>query len=658
MSVSLLLNRYTVIGVLQEDAYVSVIRAFDTATNYEVAIKLLSVARVPDPGAYRAIEEAFIRESEVGACTNGHPNIVAIYDRARDANHTLCLVAEYIVGGALPYSLRNGPLPLPRAVAISADIARGLQAAQQAGIVHTALTPVSIYLMPDGSAKVGDFGDAQIDNRPVPPLPTTDLAYRARYRSPEQVTGGSVTPQVDQFSLGVILFEMLFAAPYLTHDHAALNAMLASPPPPVAMLIERLTAAAPEARYPAMDAALTAILRVQESLGASVLLPNIAQLPPQPPPPVLTAARPVRRRAILARVASGIGIGAVGGVGAYLVRRRGERAISQTATPLPAGAAAPVFLLTTPQPVAAAIAPVIDTPVALPTTPLPVATAITPTILPSAPPPPVMATATAVTLPTDPPPVITATPIAPPTMPPPVVTATPVAPTATMPPPPTQTVAPVRTFPPQPMLAANAAVADMTDAGQWLIVSTPNVTAMLKNGTYTVQVAKKADGKGAIAWGDWVPKTIKLTPQFHTEVTMKLTGMPQTTAGGILFNFNYVPSDRRNEQQFLLFLARGDGRYALFQQFPGGSDQFKARLDYANAFPVKVDPDAPIVVSVEVRGKQLACAVNGQRVLALETPAEVATFSAVALAAQIQEGSTLPEISATFSNLRYESITP
>ena len=654
MSVSLLLNRYTVVGVLQEDAYVSVVHAFDTTMNHDVAIKLLSVTRVPDPGAYRAIEEAFVRESEVGRRTSGRPNIVVIYDRARDASYTLCLVVEYVAGGALPYFLRNGPLLLPQAIAISADIARGLQTAHRAGVVHTALTPVSIYLMPDGNAKVGDFGDAQIDNLPAPPSPATDLAYRARYRSPEQTTGGSVAAQVDQFSLGVILFEMLFAAPYPTHDHAALNAMLASQPPPVAMLIERLTAAAAETRYPSMHEALTAILRVQESLGASMPLPNIAQSPPSVP----NAARPVRRRAILTRIASVIGVGAAGGVGAYFVRRRGARAISPIATSLPAITAKPAVLLTTTQPVAAAITPVIDMPVALPTTPPPVATAIMPIILPSAPPPPVMVTATAVAIPTNPPAAIRAMPIAPPTMPPPVVTATPVAPTATMPPPPTQTVAPVRTFPPQPMLAANAATADMTDAGQWLIVSTPNVTTMLKDGTYTVQVAKKANGKGAIAWGDWVPKTIKLTPQFHTEVTMKLMGMPQTTAGGILFNFNYVPSDHRNEQQFLLFLARGDGRYALFQQFPGGSDQFKARLDYANAFPVKVDPDAPIVVSVEVRGKQLACAVNGQRVLALETPAEVATFSAVALAAQIQEGSTLPEISATFSNLRYESIVP
>src|SRR4051812_34627238 len=105
MATSLLLNHYQVAGVLFEDAYLSVVHAFDTQTNREVTIKILSAARVPDPALYQALEGRLTRESEVGARTGGHPNLVAVYDFAGDATQTLYLVLEYLPGGTLGYRI-------------------------------------------------------------------------------------------------------------------------------------------------------------------------------------------------------------------------------------------------------------------------------------------------------------------------------------------------------------------------------------------------------------------------------------------------------------------------------------------------------------------------------------------------------------------------
>jgi hypothetical protein len=195
----------------------------------------------------------------------------------------------------------------------------------------------------------------------------------------------------------------------------------------------------------------------------------------------------------------------------------------------------------------------------------------------------------------------------------------------------------------------------MSDQGQWLIAETPTIVTRLKDNTYAVQVFKKPNGKGTIAWGDWVPKNVKLVPKFNTEVAMKLLGPAPTTAGGILFNFNYI--SEREKQQFLLFLIRGDGRYALFQQSLGGEDHFQARVDFSNTVPLKLDDNAPILAGVEVRGDQLACYVNRQQMLKIPLPTEVADFSALALAAQVQDTSPQQDISIVFSNLRYEPIT-
>src|SRR4051812_9506780 len=121
MAASLLLNRYQVVGVLYEDAYISVVHAFDTQANRDLTIKILSAARVPDPGLYAALEGRMTRESEVGARTGGHPNLVAVYDFAGDATQTLYLVLEYLPGGTLAYRIQAGPLSVPEALAISAD---------------------------------------------------------------------------------------------------------------------------------------------------------------------------------------------------------------------------------------------------------------------------------------------------------------------------------------------------------------------------------------------------------------------------------------------------------------------------------------------------------------------------------------------------------
>lgn len=193
-----------------------------------VAIKVL--ADEADPAARRRLIEEAAKARRVE-----HVNVVRVLDRGRTRNGEDYLVFEYVQGGSLEDRLRNaGPTPPADAARLVAQVARGVQAAHSAGLVHCDLKPANIMLTPDGTPKVADFGvavrsdlppnasapggepirraDAPADDESIKrtsagPRPIGNLAFI----SPEQYRcePGSLAPPSDVYSLGGILFYLL-----------------------------------------------------------------------------------------------------------------------------------------------------------------------------------------------------------------------------------------------------------------------------------------------------------------------------------------------------------------------------------------------------------------------------------------------------------------
>lgn len=424
----LLLDRYRVGGMLGEGGLGTVVMAFDTRLKRRVAIKTLKRSLYSaDPDQFRKLEERFTREAEAGSRMGSHPNLVTVHDFVSDADKTLHLILEYVAGGTLSGRIKGGIVPLDDALRLTAEAARGLQAAHDAGLVHRDIKPANIFIAGDGRAQIGDFGIAQIDDVSGRTQTTAGHPGTPVYMSPEQATTtGYVSPATDQYSLGLVLFEMLTGRVYRRLRKQEAAALLAAQPPPVVALIERMLAADPDDRYPAMRDLAAAITAIERTRAAEVETPYHAPANSPPPgapvaptdattrintdrrtPASLPPVPPVAGRAVLpARIdhppsrlsrrafltsLSGLTAAGVAGGAFFLLRDTGGNRPSATAPPPLTSAGAPGGAAPTPTTAATPVSATTTAPAALATaTVAPNATATAtlppPTIAPTAPP--------------------------------------------------------------------------------------------------------------------------------------------------------------------------------------------------------------------------------------------------------------------------------
>jgi len=358
---AMLLDRYRVEGMLGEGGLGTVVKAFDTRLKRSVAVKTLKRSlAVADVELFRAVEERFTREAEAGSRMGVHPHIVTVYDLIIDEDRTQYLILEFIAGGTLAERIAAGRLSLPETLTIATDSATGLQSAHEVGIVHRDVKPSNIFLTATRHAKVGDFGIAQIDaisarTRTVTGHPGTPL-----YMSPEQAQStGYVRAESDQYSLGLVLFEMLTGEAYKRLRKSQVEGHLATFAPVVRDTFERMTASNPENRYASMGEVVEAIEAIRSDLtkplpvtkarsdeeeNATILAGqvtaratppiNLMPAPPIAPPPAYpaTPARHYSRRAILLGAGSLI-VGAGGIGGAFAATHQGQSIPLSTATP-------------------------------------------------------------------------------------------------------------------------------------------------------------------------------------------------------------------------------------------------------------------------------------------------------------------------------------
>src|SRR5262245_31277708 len=198
-------------------------RARDTRLDRDVALKMLPDGSATDEESLRRFE----RETRAVAALN-HPNILAIHDTGMHRAVPYA-VTELLQGETLAERLRSGPLAAPRATEIASQIAEGLAAAHERGVIHRDIKPDNIFLTNDGRAKILDFGIARIEN---PALRTGKLGRSsgvssssfvvgtAGYISPEQVRGRRADARSDLFALGAVYFEMLTGRRAFLRDSA------------------------------------------------------------------------------------------------------------------------------------------------------------------------------------------------------------------------------------------------------------------------------------------------------------------------------------------------------------------------------------------------------------------------------------------------------
>jgi serine/threonine protein kinase/tetratricopeptide (TPR) repeat protein len=199
---------YSILGPLGSGGMGEVYRARDLNLDREVALKILS----PDMAGKDNLRR-FEQEARAASALN-HPNIITIYEIGHQGDVSY-IAMEIVHGGSLRDLMNLGQVPLAEGLRIASKVADGLAAAHERGIVHRDLKPENLMISRDGFVKVLDFGLAKLtmptraDGPTVPQTTAGVVMGTVSYMSPEQARGRPVDCRSDQFSLGIILYEML-----------------------------------------------------------------------------------------------------------------------------------------------------------------------------------------------------------------------------------------------------------------------------------------------------------------------------------------------------------------------------------------------------------------------------------------------------------------
>jgi len=192
------LGRYQLEALVASEESGELYRAWDTRLNRPVALKIVASALAQDaPRLARFFEEA----QTTGLIA--HPNLASVFAVGADCGRPF-VVSELLQGESLRARLRGRRLAPQTAMSYALEIAHGLIAAHEVGVVFRGLTPAQVFVTVDGCVKIAAFGL---------PIGPDGGRSAAAYLSPEQAHGGSGDERSDIFSVGAILYEMLAGTP-------------------------------------------------------------------------------------------------------------------------------------------------------------------------------------------------------------------------------------------------------------------------------------------------------------------------------------------------------------------------------------------------------------------------------------------------------------
>ena len=354
-------------------------RALDTSLQRIVALKTIRPDQLLGGNADEILAR-FRREAQAAGRLS-HPNIVAIYDCGEDAG-VWYIAMELVHGRELKeYFEKNERFATADAVRILSQILAALGYSHRLGVVHRDIKPSNIFLLPDGTVKVADFGIAHIESSELTQVGT--VLGTPAYMSPEQILGLPVDGRSDLFSVGVILYQFLTGErPFTGNATITMRKVLEEDPLPPSRfnvqipgamdaVVRKALAKKPDERFQSAEefaAALDAAARAdREHSGETTLAPPSKAVAGGSGGPVFASgttgarknaggevAAPKSQRAALAVVAAVVVVVVAIGVAVWFITQRRadapEKSVQATATPnvAPASIAAP------PTPVAAA----------------------------------------------------------------------------------------------------------------------------------------------------------------------------------------------------------------------------------------------------------------------------------------------------------------
>jgi serine/threonine protein kinase/tetratricopeptide (TPR) repeat protein len=242
------LKHYRILEKIGAGGMGVVYRAQDERLARDVAVKVLP----PGTAADEEDRNRFRREAMALSRLN-HPNIETVFDFDTE-NEVDFLVLELIPGLSLDIRLAAGPLKEKEVAELGVQLAHGLEAAHQQGVIHRDLKPANLRVTPDGRLKILDFGLAKFARR-EPDLTTTVGDARAvtgtlPYMAPEQLRGETVDARTDLWAAGCVLYEMAVGRrPFSGDSMGALSTAILYQQP-----------VAPRAVNPGIGAALEAVI--------------------------------------------------------------------------------------------------------------------------------------------------------------------------------------------------------------------------------------------------------------------------------------------------------------------------------------------------------------------------------------------------------------
>ncbi len=258
------LGPYEILATLGVGGMGEVYKARDSRLSRVVALKVLPAVFAGDAERLRRFEH----ETHVLSRLN-HPHIVTVHEVGR-IDSTTYMAMEFVEGKTLQSLLASGRLSFKKLAEVAAQIAMGLAAAHQAGVIHRDVKPGNVMVSKDGFVKIVDFGLAKstpVELRSVEPTSSVAtepgrLVGTVAYMAPEQARGQVLDFRSDQFSLGVVLYEMATGvrafqrgslvdtiSAILNHEPPSLAKVRPDLPAPLRWVVERCLAKDPDDRF-------------------------------------------------------------------------------------------------------------------------------------------------------------------------------------------------------------------------------------------------------------------------------------------------------------------------------------------------------------------------------------------------------------------------
>jgi serine/threonine-protein kinase len=350
-------EHFTILSPLGEGGMGQVYLARDDRLNRDVALKIVHPSdadRAPGEGSGGAAR--LLREAQSAAALT-HPNVVTIFEvgeilRPGETHRRPFIAMELVRGRSLRTFVGSTTVPMTTRIRWLADVGRALAAAHVAGLVHRDVKPENVMVREDGVIKVLDFGIAKRAAVPVlsststteaqvlPSITAKGVAVGTPYyMAPEQMRREPLDGRADQFSWGVVAYELLAGVSPWGRDVDALelvSKLLADDPPPlseirpdvpphVSLVVARAMSKKRGARYPSMDALLDELERQPGALAPTQLSPSVPSGASHAAPTPGSARLPRRRRT------AAIGAAAlllVAGVSAFVFGRRSPQPVT------------------------------------------------------------------------------------------------------------------------------------------------------------------------------------------------------------------------------------------------------------------------------------------------------------------------------------------